>query len=265
MFAKDTLEDPAFRIERDGFLDEIERIADAMGVFDHQPDALDAFLAAPGRQVVPEPEHLERYGDAVAAAGGDPHRLADEVGVEVAYALSTFARGGRCDPRHQRALEELDVRLPRPEHDAPYLEVELAELPEIAEPKVKPKRLSTGHAPLEIARIGSAWRISCTGCGEASALVQFRWQALEESVCGRVRVEPVVGDVAQDRLRGRGRRRGMEPRTQPISEDRPDLGLGPRQSGRLRDRHVAGRAMAIDRRPVEDDRYNERAEARFGK
>ncbi|MCU1483536.1 MAG: repair helicase, partial [Actinomycetia bacterium] len=82
-------------------------------------------------------------------------------------------------------LSELEARLPRPEHDAPYLEVELAQLPEIAEPKVKPKRLSTGHAPLEIARTGSAWRISCTGCGEASPLVQFRWQALEESVVCR--------------------------------------------------------------------------------
>ena len=34
MFAKDTLEDPANRIERDGFLDEIERISEATGVFD---------------------------------------------------------------------------------------------------------------------------------------------------------------------------------------------------------------------------------------
>ena len=34
-------------------------------------------------------------------------------------------------------------------------------------------------------RIGNAWRISCTGCGEASPLVQFRWQALEESVVCR--------------------------------------------------------------------------------
>ena len=49
MFAKDTLEDPANRIERDGFLDEIERISEATGVFDSaQFDELDAFLAAPG-------------------------------------------------------------------------------------------------------------------------------------------------------------------------------------------------------------------------
>ena len=49
MFAKDTLEDPTNRIERDGFLDEIERISEATGVFDSATvEALDAFLAAPG-------------------------------------------------------------------------------------------------------------------------------------------------------------------------------------------------------------------------
>ena len=62
MFAKDTLEDPTNRTERDGFLDEIERIAEATGVFDSaQREAIDAFLSAPGPEFVPEPERLERY------------------------------------------------------------------------------------------------------------------------------------------------------------------------------------------------------------
>ena len=186
MFAKDTTEDPTNRFERDGFLDEIERISEAMEVFDDQrSEALDAFLAAPGPEVVPEPEHLERYERALAAADGDPFLLAEAVGVELAYALLTFARGDHADPRHEPRLGELEARLPRPDHDAPYLEVALAALPEIAKPKVKPKRLSTGQAPLEIARIRSAWRISCSGCGEASPLVQFRWQALDQSVVCR--------------------------------------------------------------------------------
>ena len=107
------------------------------------------------------------------------------MGVEAAYAFLSFAQGDRSDPRRETAIRKLDARLPRPEPDAPYLEVELAELPQIAKPRVKPKRLSTGQAPLEIARIGSAWRISCTGCGEASPLVQFRWQALDQSVVCR--------------------------------------------------------------------------------
>ena len=194
MFAKDTVEDPTNRIERDGFLDEIERISEATGVFDSgQSEALDTFLAAPGPEVVPEPEHLERYERVAAAAGGEPGQgfeslgdvLADEMGVEAAYAFLSFTQGDRADPRRETAIRKLDARLPRPEPDAPYLEVELAALPQIAKPRVKPKRLSTGQAPLEIARIGSAWRISCTGCGESSPLVQFRWQVLDQSVVCR--------------------------------------------------------------------------------
>src|SRR6478736_827151 len=66
MFAKDTLEDPTQRVERDGFLDEIERISDATGVFDGARfDALDTFLAAPGPPVVPDPEYVEHAGGAV--------------------------------------------------------------------------------------------------------------------------------------------------------------------------------------------------------
>jgi len=49
---------------------------------------------------------------------------------------------------------------------SPQRPLELSNLPNIGKPRVEPRRLSTGHAPLEIARIGSAWRISCTGCGE---------------------------------------------------------------------------------------------------
>src|SRR4051812_14810087 len=66
MFAKDTLEDPASRVERDGFLDEIERISEATGVFDANDfDRLAAFIASPGPTVVRTPEHLERYRQAV--------------------------------------------------------------------------------------------------------------------------------------------------------------------------------------------------------
>jgi superfamily II DNA or RNA helicase len=194
MFAKDTVEDPTSRVERDGFLDEIERISEATQVFDsEQSEALHAFLAAPGPDVVPEPEHLERYERAVARAAGDPGEafellgdaLADEMGVEAAYAYVSFTQGERSDPLRESALRTLDGRLPRPKPDAPYLEVELPVLPEVAKPRVAPKRLSTGHAPLEIASVGDAWRIRCTGCGESSPPVQFRWQALEQSVVCR--------------------------------------------------------------------------------
>ena len=178
MFAKDTVEDPANRIERDGFLDEIERISEATGVFDSgQSEALDAFLAAPGPEVVPEPEHLERYQRLAAAA--DERSRTDARAVGRRARRRDGRRGGVRVPelRSGRPLAAAPRARPRRARrpasaaraDAPYLELELPELPEIAKPTVKPKRLSTGQAPLEIARIGSAWRISCTGCGEASA------------------------------------------------------------------------------------------------
>jgi RNA polymerase primary sigma factor len=195
MFAKDTLEDPDIRIERDGFLDEIERISEATGVFDGARfEELDSFLAEPGPEVVPEPEHLERYERAAAAAGADPglalddelvESLADALGVAVTYALLSFSRRDQSGPRHVVALRRLDSRLPRPDGAPTYLSLELTNLPPITKPRVEPRRLSTGHLPLEIARIGSAWRISCTGCGEASPVVQFRWQVLDQTVACR--------------------------------------------------------------------------------
>ena len=202
MFAKDTLEDPANRIDRDGFLDEIERISEATGVFDSDHfDTLDAFLAAPGPEVVPEPEHLESYARAASAAGVDLGRPIDRtaigaldaaMGVETAYALLAFAGLHRSDAASfddgpSDKLRALEARLPLPKDTLPYLELELADLPEIVKPKIIPKRLSTGQMALEIARIGTGWRISCTGCGEASPLVEFRWQVLDQTVACRCR------------------------------------------------------------------------------
>ena len=173
MFAKDTLEDPTQRSERDGFLDEIERISDTSGVFDAAKiHALDEFLAAPGPSFVPEPEHLEGFELAGAS-------------IETEYTLRAFTREGRSDAGGAAELERLEARLPRPTPDAPYLEVELSALPEIAQPRAKPKRLSTGDAPLEIASTGSGWQIRCTGCGETSPLVKFRWQVLDQTVACR--------------------------------------------------------------------------------
>ncbi len=197
MFAKDTLEDPANRVERDGFLDEIERISEATAVFDSaRSGELDSFLAQPGPATVPEPERLASYGRAAATAGARPGSALDDktidsltgaLGVETAYALLVFAGRYEPGPGHSAALDRLDARLPQPDDGPSYLEPELAELPRVTKPKIVPKRLSTGQMPLEIARIGSGWRISCTGCGEASPLVQFRWQVLNQTVpcrCG---------------------------------------------------------------------------------
>ncbi len=111
MFAKDTLEDPSNRFERDGFLDEIQRISEEARVFDSAKfEALDTFLAAPGPSVVPEPEYVGHEGGAL-----DP-----SVDVEAAYALLAFTNRhehGRC-PRITE-LERLEPRLPKPTDAAP--------------------------------------------------------------------------------------------------------------------------------------------------
>ena len=164
MFAKDTLEDPANRIERDGFLDEIERISEATGVFDSARVRASSTRSsrAPGPEVVPEPEHLERYDAAVPPPASRRRASLDEA--TVAHAGATARRRDgvraahvrRATRRTRAATPAIARSRPAPaagrRDSAPYLELELAELPQIAKPKVEPKRLSTGQVPLEIAR-----------------------------------------------------------------------------------------------------------------
>ncbi|MGD9793008.1 MAG: DEAD/DEAH box helicase [Acidimicrobiia bacterium] len=200
MFAKDTLEDPATRLERDGFLDEIERISEATGTFDIEHfDGLDAFLDQPGPAVVPQPERLDRYHDMVLSVSDadrhDPDRTNDHVvemltermSVEGLYAYMSFARPSAPASELQQAVWRLlEPQLPEPGPDAaPYLELEIADLPEITKPKVEPRRLSTGQAPLEINAVDEGWQMSCTGCGQTTAAVRFRWQLLDETVACR--------------------------------------------------------------------------------
>jgi hypothetical protein len=192
MFAKDTLEDPSMQVDRDGFLDEIERIAEKVGVFDADRfDDLDGFLQQTGPAEVPEPERVSVDGHSLPAsdarrATGIVEGLASRLGAEEAYALLRFTRRQAAPALRAAALELLGPRLAVvPPDGSPYLEPELAALPTIATPKVAPKRLSTGDAPLEIEPLGSAWRMRCTGCGQASAKVQYRWQVFDQTVACR--------------------------------------------------------------------------------
>ena len=205
LYAQDTLEDPAHRIERDGFVEEIERISEATGVFDARRfDRLDDFLAVPGPADVPEPERLQQYElaldtaiELVAAARADSGAdapvhagvvatLAAAVGVEAAYAYVCFARRAQLDAHRAAAIRQLGPRLPRPAPDtAPYLELALAELPRITQPKIEAHRLSTGQSPLEIEPVEAGWQLLCTGCGEVSAPVPYRWQVLDQTVTCR--------------------------------------------------------------------------------
>jgi RNA polymerase primary sigma factor len=172
MFAKDTLEDPAHRIERDGFLDEIELISEANRVFDGSRfEELAAFLSEPGPAVVREPEHLESYAN--------PDRPFD---VATQYALKAFASRTLLDTGDEVELARLEASLPTPTSEVPYLEPELTTLPEVRKPKVEPQRLSTGEFALEIVQGQSGWQSRCTGCGESSPAVQFRWQVLDQTV-----------------------------------------------------------------------------------
>ena len=202
MYAQDTLEDPANRSERDGFVEEIERISEATGVFDAGSyERLDDFLAAPGPADAPEPERLDRHELALTIAiehvtasranrGADAPTnddvvgaLAAAVGVETAYAYLCFARRPQRDALRAAAIRQLGTQLPLPAPDrAPYLEPELAELPRIAQPKIEAHRLSTGQSPLEIEPVEAGWQLICTGCGEVSAPVPYRWQVLDQTV-----------------------------------------------------------------------------------
>src|SRR4051812_17044965 len=209
MYAEDTLEDPAHRIDRDGFVEEIERISEATGVFDARHfDELDHFLGAPGPADVPEPERLHQYERALAtaiervtaaraagSADGPVHddvvtALAAALSIETAYAYLCFARRAELGPLRAAAIRQLDRQLPRAAVEAapdaaPYLELELAELPVIAQPKIEAHRLSTGQAPLEIEPVEAGWQLLCTGCGEVSAPVPYRWQVLDQTVTCR--------------------------------------------------------------------------------
>jgi ERCC3/RAD25/XPB C-terminal helicase len=235
MFAKDTLEDPSMRFERDGFLDEIERIAEAAGTFDSARfEEIDAFLAAPGPDVVREPAVIGPFGRVPAPGTGDggapgaaasvaptrralvagepsawwalarrcevptgdvPDRpdpddvvaeVAGHIGFELLYAVVSFLRWDETGPLHDAVWRRAAVALPPVERrevdELPYLDPEPLDLPSVLKPKVVPKKLSTGQAPLEITLIDGQWHMRCIGCGTLSPPVRFRWQVLDQTV-----------------------------------------------------------------------------------
>src|SRR5439155_18661179 len=97
-----------------------------------------------------------------------------------------FARRPELAALRAAAIGQLGPRLPEPAPDlAPYLEVELAELPRIAKPQIEAHRLLTGQAPLEIEPVEAGWQLMCTGCGEVSVAVPYRWQVLDQTVTCR--------------------------------------------------------------------------------
>ena len=91
--------------------------------------------------------------------------LADAMGVEVAYALLSFARrdhAGRAPRRRDPPARRRGSRKPDADARLPAARARRA----AADRRSRESSRSAcrpGRWPLEIARVGSAWRISCTG------------------------------------------------------------------------------------------------------
>lgn len=221
LYAKDTMEDPTVRVDRDGFLEEIEAISEATATFDATTELapLGAFLDAAGPPVVVEPHRLgpfrgatltpadagpvERWADGLAPSlrTGDTLAWAQATGraeldpaaerelgrvlePEVLYAHLNYLQWDRRGALHSQAQgpAPLPTDVEADPAARPYLEADTLDLPVVATPKAVPRRLSTGERPLVLTAAGSSWSMRCTGCGEQSTPVRFRWQAFDQTV-----------------------------------------------------------------------------------
>ncbi len=178
VFAADTLEDPRSAVDRDGFVEEIEEIAEAMAVFGvDELDRLTDFLDWSGPEVVAAPSHVGPF-DAASDADVDAVLHADEA---TAYAMVHAVPWVGERPAFD------DVELPeRPESAEPeYLPPEMPDLPSIETEKKRkepPKRLSTGEAPVMLEKTRDGFVLRCTGCGTTSNTMRFRWEATDATV-----------------------------------------------------------------------------------
>ncbi len=209
IFARDTLEDPMLNEERDGFLEEIERISEDSRVFDEKErDRLVDFLDYAGPDQVVEPvtigpllagtgdEHKPvvdrdfvdglRRGDhrAWSALSGEGGRavidtLVERFDLAGLYGYLSYLPWDRRTWLHEWAWERHPNEvIPEPE----YLEIEVAELPTIGKAKPKRHRLSTGQQPVGLVRTEGGWAVRCFGCGATSPPTEFKWQALDRTV-----------------------------------------------------------------------------------
>lgn len=209
IFARDTLEDPMANQERDGFLEEIERISENSRVFDNDDrDRLVDFLDYPGPDTIIDPKQIgpmtaggatteppvldAKFSDALrsgdraawtsfsADASGDLiSDVVRRVDLQTLYAHLSYLPWDRQTWLHEWVWERHpDEPIPEPE----YLEVEVTELPQIGKAKPKKHRLSTGQQPVGLVEAPGGWSVRCFGCGETSPPSEFKWQALERTV-----------------------------------------------------------------------------------
>lgn len=175
VFAADTLEDPRLRQERDGFLDEIEQIAESSAIFTiDEFDSLSEFLDYSGPDQIIEPF---RAGVQQAAAVDKILEGLDEF---ERYAWLSYLEWDVLTAQHHDAWRADPA--PSPIDNDQYLDFDRIELPEIKKPKKKPKRLSTGEKPMTVVATEGAFLLQCTGCGAISDPTPFRWQALDQTV-----------------------------------------------------------------------------------
>ena len=213
IFAKDTLEDPMANQERDGFLEEIERISEDSRVFsNNERERLVDFLNYLGPAVVTPPNHVGPMtagdtspgkstekpdlgnGFVQALCKGDRQAwstlssdagkelidpLLNRVDLQTLYAHLNYLPWDRSTWLHQWIWDRYpNEEIPEPE----YLEIEVTEMPVIGKAKPKKHRLSTGQQPVGLVKVPGGWATRCFGCGATSTPSEFKWQALERTV-----------------------------------------------------------------------------------
>ena len=196
MFAKDTLEDPANRIERDGFLDEIERISEATGRVRRRAlrrarrvprrarprgrsrtRAARALRARPRPPVVPSDLVDRRDGRGARRRG----RCRDRVRVPQLYAPrpvgpATRRRDPRASARGFLSRRPMRLRTSRSSSRRCRRSPSRGSSRSACRPG---RRRSRSHAS---DRRGAS---AAPAAARASALVQFRWQVLDQTVTCR--------------------------------------------------------------------------------
>ena len=187
MFAKDTLEDPTNRIERDGFLDEIERISEATGVFDSTKfEALDAFLAGAG------PDGRPRTRAPRARRVAPSTRVPTSRSRTRSWPSRTVTTS--IDARIARAPAARSRCLPKPADATPrYLELELANLPA--------RRQAEGRAEAAVDGRGARSRSRGSATGGASAAPAAARRHRSCSSAGRRSTRPSPAAATESALR----------------------------------------------------------------
>ncbi len=196
LFAADTMEDPTTTDDRDGFLDEIEAISDKIHIFGVADlDRVAPFLDWNGPAEVRDPIRVDSTRimtvesdrwDIIKGDDGDANIAQDlerDVGTEAMYARLHYLMWPEQTWLHSWIADRVpDTPREKPEDLPVYLEIEKLPMPELAKPKPKKKRLSTGESPVRVVTIAAGFAVECTGCGALSGPVKFKWQAMDQTV-----------------------------------------------------------------------------------